>query len=46
VLEVSWVYVESEKISKLYYLELKGCVMMYRKSICADKKSELLALSM
>jgi hypothetical protein len=46
VLEVSWVHAESEKISKLHHLELKGRVTMHRESTCADKKSELLASSM
>ncbi|CZR65305.1 uncharacterized protein PAC_15205 [Phialocephala subalpina] len=45
VLEVSWIHVESEKISRLHRLELKGRITMHRESTCADKKSELLALS-
>lgn len=43
VLEVSWVHAESEKISRLHHLELKGWITMHRNSTCSDKKSELLA---
>ena len=46
VLEVSWVHAESERISKLHHLELKGRVTMHRESTCAEKKSELLASGM
>lgn len=45
VLEVTWVHSESEKISRLHRLELKGRITMHRESTCADKKSELLASS-
>jgi hypothetical protein len=41
VLEVSWVHAESEKISRLHRLELKGQITMHRKRTC-EKKSELL----
>jgi hypothetical protein len=43
VLKVSWVHAESEKISRLHHLELKGRITMHRKSTCADKRSELLS---
>jgi hypothetical protein len=41
-LEVSWVHAESEKISRLHHLELKGRITMHRKSTCAEKELELL----
>ena len=44
--EVSWVHAESERISKLHHLDLKGRITMHCESTCAGKKSELLASGM
>lgn len=44
MLKVSWVHAESEKISRLHNLQLKGRISMHRKSTCADKRSALLSL--
>ena len=45
VLEVSWVHAESEKISRLHNLDLKGRITMHRMSTCADKRLKLLTSS-
>jgi hypothetical protein len=43
VLDVSWVHPESERIFKLHHLELRGHVVLHRKSTCAALEAELLA---
>jgi hypothetical protein len=42
-LEVLWIHAESEKIFRLYCLQLEGHITLYRKSTCTYMDSDLLS---